>query len=173
MMNIRFNLPEDTVEELDQYVRETMPLGYATSVSNLIKYGLYHQMASDTYEIFIGQPCRILEQELKEDADIRRELVRVFTELPEVHGTVSCYYCASRIPMAVLTLRLSDPVDVRSLIRKVPGLMLPCIVPEQDRSISLMFLPEASDRSNDVYDEMDKAEACMAADPANILTAEV
>ena len=69
MINMRFNLPEETAEELDQYVTETMPQGYATSVSNLIKYGLYHQMTSDTFEIFIGMPWRILEtdQETEED----------------------------------------------------------------------------------------------------------
>ena len=79
MINMRFNLPEETAEELDQYVIETMPQGYATSVSNLIKYGLYHQMTSDTFEIFIGMPWRILEtdQETEED-EIRRQLAEVF-----------------------------------------------------------------------------------------------
>ena len=43
------------------------------------------------------------------------------------------------------------------------------IVPEQDRSISLLFLPEASDRNNDVYDEMDKAEAAMEQDTGSAL----
>ncbi|MBO5573589.1 MAG: hypothetical protein J5947_05040 [Clostridium sp.] len=174
MMNIRFNLPEDTVEELDQYVQETMPMGYATSVSNLIKYGLYHQMSSDTFAIFAGMPWRILETEQDtEDAEIRRKLAEVFTGHLECSGKVACWYCASVIPMAVLRLSLTEASDVQNLIRKVPGLLLPQIVPEQDRSISVLYLPEANDRSNDVYDEMDRAEAAMENDSgSNILTLE-
>ena len=170
MINMRFNLPEETAEELDQYVTETMPQGYATSVSNLIKYGLYHQMTSDTFEIFIGMPWRILEtdQETEED-EIRRQLAEVFAGHLDCGGEITCFYRPSVIPMAVIKLCLSSPTDVRNLIRKVPGLMLPQIVPEQDRSISLLFLPEASDRNNDVYDEMDKAEAAMEQDAGSAL----
>ena len=170
MINMRFNLPEETAEELDQYVTETMPQGYATSVSNLIKYGLYHQMTSDTFEIFIGMPWRILEtdQETEED-EIRRQLAEVFAGHLDCGGEITCFYRPSVISMAVIKLCLSSPTDVRNLIRKVPGLMLPQIVPEQDRSISLLFLPEASDRNNDVYDEMDNAEAAMEQDTGSAL----
>ena len=119
MINMRFNLPEETAEELDQYVTETMPQGYATSVSNLIKYGLYHQMTSDTFEIFIGMPWRILEtdQETEED-EIRRQLAEVFAGHLDCGGEITCFYRPSVIPMAVIKLCLSSPTDVRNLIRK-------------------------------------------------------
>ncbi|MCR5371678.1 MAG: hypothetical protein K6E83_13310 [Clostridium sp.] len=170
MMNIRFNLPEDTVEELDQYVRETMPMGYATSVSNLIKYGLYHQLSSDTFELFIGMPWRILEvPQDTVDEEIREKLVKTFTSHLECRGEASCFYSSSVIPMAVLNLSLAEPADVRNLIRKVPGLLIPEIVPEADRSVSVLYLPEACDRNNAVYDEMDRAEAAKDQDFGNTL----
>ena len=69
MTNIRFNLPEDVIGELDDYVQNTMPEGYATTMANLIRYAAFHLDRSGSYEIIVDHPAMLLAESAADPLD--------------------------------------------------------------------------------------------------------
>ena len=157
MTNIRFNLPEDVIEELEEYVQETMPEGYATSLMGLIKFGLYHRMKSTVYEIFVEQPEKLLDCPDADAGEVRSRLLAVFTGDKGSSGEASCFYAPGLNPVAVLRIRFAEPVQVQTVVKDFPHVMLPLTYAEEDNSVSMMYLPSAMDKRGDIYDTVDLA----------------
>lgn len=188
MTNIRFNLPEDVIHDLDEYVRNTMPEGYGTTMSNLIRYAAFHLDKSCSYEIIVDHPAMLLSDNAMDPkmdriagasgtlvkreensskalpadtGEITAKLKKLFTE--NLGGIVSadCYYEPIRDDMAIVRVTYQTPQTVQDVIRNMPSPMLPSPAIESDGSITLLYLPTAKDRGGEIFDVIDRVEARM------------
>ena len=157
MTNIRFNLPENVIEELNEYVQMTMPEGYASSVINLIKYGLYHLDKATRYMIYVESPSTVLNRKDADPSEIIDEILESFSGIDGATGTIRLCYQPSADDMMLLEVTYSKKLQIQQVISKIHTPMIPlCELHEAEDSISLMYTPSMTDRGNAMYDMMDR-----------------
>lgn len=164
MTNIRFNLPENVIEELNEYVQMTMPEGYASSLINLIKYGLYHLDRAARYSIYVENPAAVLNKKDADPQEIFEEILDSFSGIDGTTGTIRCCYQPSVDDMMLLEITYSKKLQIQQVISKIHTPMIPLSeLHEAEDSISLMYTPSMTDRGSAVYDMMDRLDYAMEA----------
>lgn len=172
-MNIRFYIPDDVVDELDEFVQNTMPEGYGTTMVNIIRYTVNRRNKARDFTIFIGTPDRLLDDDYAslDPSGMRDKLLASFTAGVRGDGNASCWYNPSVLDVAYLQIHMEEAISVQQLILPVEASMLPMVSCDSDGSITLIYMPMAKDRGDDTEDLLMRAESLSDGDSGNTITA--